>query len=251
MSSDLCLQQRSWQVKDFKADMAGRTISGYAATWDLDQYQDAITPGAFARTIQDRGPRMRPDGRVSCKIKLGYNHGPIVGVPTVLREDSMGLYFEAKVDATPLGDEVLTRIASGSLDSCSFAFDVIDSEWRQDGVRLLKELRLYELGPVDYPANEAAILLGIKSQLATQLGEIKAGRVLSAANQQLLQDAISALTALLDSSGGSPEPAPHVEENSAPLEPEHKTTEDEAAYIAAVNKFLEDHVKPCLTKSSN
>ena len=57
----------------------GRTIYGYAATWDEDTIGDIIVKGAFSKTIKERGPRNTEDG-IRSKIKLGYNHGVMVGI---------------------------------------------------------------------------------------------------------------------------------------------------------------------------
>jgi hypothetical protein len=110
-------------------------------------------------------------------IKCGWNHpgwqsnGQVIGVPIVLREDSVGAYFEAVVDRTPVGDLVLERIRSRSLDGCSFAYNVTDSEpiygakpevlvggMVRTPRRLLKELQVVEIGPVDFPCHEGTRL---------------------------------------------------------------------------------------------
>lgn len=172
---------KSFEFKDARVNATERIITGYAATWDRDSGGDTIQRGAFAETIKTRGPQTGSDGKVHSRIKVGFNHGDVVGIPLVMREDERGLYVEAKIDPTPLGDVILARVESGSLDSMSFQYDVLDSD-KSAGGRLLKKVEVYELGPVDYPMNEAALITGAK-----------AGRVLSAANLAKLEAALEAL----------------------------------------------------------
>lgn len=142
-------------------DGEGRTIFGYMATWDEDSIGDIIVPGAFAKTIAERGPRETPDG-IRSQIKIGYNHGKIIGIPTVLKEDDTGLYYEGRIANTQLGNEVLQLVKEGVVDVNSFAFDIIKSD-EKDGKRYLKELKVYEGGPVDFACNEVAWMGGAKA----------------------------------------------------------------------------------------
>ncbi|GMU51008.1 MAG: hypothetical protein AMXMBFR33_01540 [Candidatus Xenobia bacterium] len=177
--------RKSFPFVGVKADVAQRTITGYAATWDPDQVGDTIRKGAFAETIAQRGPN-QVDGQLRSKIKLFYNHTFIIGIPTVMREDERGLYIEARIDETSLGNDVLAMCSSGTLDAMSFSYDVEESQRSPDtGRRELIKLKVYEFGPVDFPANELAAITGVK-----------AGRVLSAASITKLDRAIGALTEL-------------------------------------------------------
>ena len=212
--------------------VAERLIIGYAATWDVDSIEDRINPAAFDRTIQDRGPRMTAMG-VRSKIKAGYNHGETIGIPVVMRADKTGLYTETRVTPTQCGDDVLAKVADGTVDEMSISYDILEYDY--DGrIRDLNVLKLYEYGPVDFACNEAAAILGVKDmrgmlgllksddvrsalrelqelkelvvptqQLLEQVtriqplvADLKAGRVMSAANMGLLSQAIAALQAL-------------------------------------------------------
>lgn len=141
--------------------MSERVLRAYWATWDPDQVGDRIARGAFAEDIKSRGPRL-VDGKPRSEIKLGYNHETVIGLPLKMVEDERGLYVEARVDDTTVGADVLKMIESGTLDSCSFSYDVLDSEGAPPN-RVLKRLRVYEGGPVDWPCNKRAAVLGLKS----------------------------------------------------------------------------------------
>jgi HK97 family phage prohead protease len=153
----------------------GRILRGYAATWDRDVIGDRIVKGAFASSIARRGPRL-VNGEVRSEIKLYYNHCAIIGHPVKMVEDDRGLYIEALIAETSLGDDVLALIESGSLDAMSFAYDVVEYDRdKLTGDRLLQELELYEIGPVDFPCNPKARILGLKSRPADDEDEDTAG----------------------------------------------------------------------------
>ena len=130
----------------------GRTIVGYAAAFgNIDRVKDIIEPGAFRKTIQEGKP------------KVGYNHMHMIGKPLSMTEDSKGLLTESYISDTPRGNEVLQLVKDGVIDAMSIAYEVIKSEDEYDkGIRHLKELKLYEYGPVDFPANESAVINGVK-----------------------------------------------------------------------------------------
>lgn len=215
-----------------------RTIAGHLATWKTDSNGDRIIPGAFTQTLEERGPKLGPDGKMKSKIKMCYNHRILIGVPQVMVQDEKGLYFEGLVDEIPVGDQVLKQVESGSLDQMSFAYDVKQADYDpKAGERLLKELMVYEGGPVDMAMNEDASILGVKSAFARQFAgmppevltalhaELKAGKMFSDKNLsamketlELVQKALTTLGALIAKGA----PSETTEEDPAP-----DSTEDE------------------------
>ena len=72
-----------------------------------------------------------------------------------LREDNHGLYVEARVFDNWLTEPLRDAIREQAISGMSFRFSVIKDAWStagKDKVRTLKEVRLYELGPVVNPA---------------------------------------------------------------------------------------------------
>lgn len=138
------------KIADVKAE--GRTIVGYAAAFgNIDRVKDVIEPGAFAKTIREGKP------------KVGYNHMYMIGKPLSMEEDGKGLLTESYISDTPRGNEVLQLVKDGVIDAMSIAYEVIKSEDDYDKeIRHLKELKLYEYGPVDFPVNENAVINGVK-----------------------------------------------------------------------------------------
>ena len=126
-----------FEIKD--NDLAGRVFSGYASTFDVDLGGDIITPGAFKKTI---------DGRQD-KIKVLWQHNEPIGKSIRLYEDSIGLFVEGKVSKTR------------------------KSEMSDDGLRIIREVKLFEFSPVTFPMNENAIITSVKSMKeAIAMGQI-------------------------------------------------------------------------------
>lgn len=144
------------EFKRFKAedvDTEGRMIMGYAAAFsNVDRVGDVIERGAFKKTIAER------------KIKVFYNHQMPIGSPKVMREDERGLYTESYISKTAKGDEILELVRDGVISEMSIAYEVVKGNWdEREKVRKLKELKLYEYGPVDFAANEDAVISGVKA----------------------------------------------------------------------------------------
>lgn len=148
----------------------GNTLVGYAAVWDSPteinswegKFTEVIRKGAFTRTLKNNGDR----------VKVLYDHGfdPSVGnkplgVPKTLHEDERGLFYEVELDDTSYNSDLKASLKSGAIDGSSFRFSVPKGgdRWEDDGaVRELVEVQLYELGPVTFPAYQAATA-GIRS----------------------------------------------------------------------------------------
>lgn len=164
-------------VKD--VDAKGRTVTGYFAKFgNIDSDADILIPGAAKKTIQENGPNSAKP-----RIKHLWQHqtGSVLGMPHVLKEDDYGIYFESKVSATTLGNDVLTLYQDGVINEHSIGFNTIDEERNNDtGIRTIKEIRLWEGSSVTWGANSDTPFLGIKSlmgndpeTLATKLRSVR------------------------------------------------------------------------------
>lgn len=151
-------------------DIPGRTVYGYfssVGTWD--EQGDLIEPGAFSKTIKERGPESS-----NPLIFHLYQHQPdkILGKPKVLKEDSKGLYFETSIAKTALGDEVLALYQEGILNQHSIGFaipkgksEIVEGTVNGWPKRVIKEIKLYEGSTVTWGANPKTPTLGIKTEL--------------------------------------------------------------------------------------
>lgn len=160
----------------------GLTLSGYAAVFNSPTtinergktFTEVIARGAFAKAINNRD-----------KVVMQFEHGhhPLIGSMPLgkineLREDDHGLYVEATLSDNWLVQPVRDAIRDGAVDGMSFRFSVPDGgdTWERtaDGeVRTISEVKLYELGPVVFPAY-ADTAVAVRSALNAIPAEIRA-----------------------------------------------------------------------------
>jgi len=166
------------ELRDDADDGRLGTLEGYGAVFNEDtvidswegQFIERIAPGAFTKTLKDR----------SDKVKILFNHGfdPSIGdkplgKASLLEEDETGLRVEVPLDDTSYNRDLVASLRSGALDGMSFRFSVTREEWsdpentKELPIRTLKEVRLYELGPVTFPAYEATTA-GVRARDAYQ-----------------------------------------------------------------------------------
>ena len=160
------MERKALKFEIKKDDIAGRVFSGYASTFDVDLGGDIITPGAFKKTI---------DGRQD-KIKVLWQHNEPIGKSMRLYEDSIGLFVEGKVSKTRLGDEAIELMRDRVIDQMSIGFSIPagKSEMSDEGLRIIREVKLFEFSPVTFPMNENAIITSVKNMKdAIALGQIE------------------------------------------------------------------------------
>lgn len=182
-------------ASELKANEEKNIIEGYASIFgNIDSHKDIVLSGSFTKTIQENRNR----------IKLLWQHDMFepIGKPLQLVEDSKGLFFEAKVSNTDIGNKAMTLIKDGVLNEMSIGYDTVKSEWdTQRKVRLLKEIKLYEISVITFASNEKALITGAKN-IDNILDDVdffsKSGRTLSNNSMSRIKNAIDALMALLD-----------------------------------------------------
>jgi len=145
----------SAELRVVKADGAPTKIAGHAATFDqwsedLGGFKERVAPSAFAKSIQSND--IRALWNHDTNIVLGRNKAGTLR----LAEDSVGLYYEVDAPDTQLiRDMVLSPIARGDVNQCSFGFYTIRDKWAKvDGewTRTLLECDVFDVSPCTYPA---------------------------------------------------------------------------------------------------
>jgi HK97 family phage prohead protease len=163
----MSLTTRAFAFTDLELRGDGRTVCGIAAPFDSPTtvheagrtFTEVIRRGAFARTIAERGDRVK-------LLALHDQRRLPLGRATTLREDPGGLYMEARVSQTSAGDEALELVRDGALDGFSIGFDLpakTGERWTRDGTRELLEVRLHEVSLVTFPAYAAALVSGVRA----------------------------------------------------------------------------------------
>lgn len=138
-------------------------------SWWEGRFLERTVKGAFSKTIREN----------RSNIKVLYDHGydPQIGNKVLGAIDDLREEADSPVGTVPLFDtsyvrDLLPGLEAGVYGS-SFRFRVIKDEWNEepgrsehnpDGIpeRTIKEVRLFEFGPVTWPANPDATA-GVRS----------------------------------------------------------------------------------------
>lgn len=194
-------------TKDFRfklADLSDTgTFEGIASVYgNKDSYGDVVEPGAFTKTLQERGD----------EVPLLWSHDITnpVGIGKV-SDTSTGLAIKGALDLdTQAGRDAYSRMRKGIAKGLSIGYAVLNDAWdAQRKVRRLLEVKLYEVSLVVFPANELATVTGVKGAEALHglYEELKSGRTLSAATRKRIETAINDLNALLSDADADEEAA--------------------------------------------
>lgn len=145
-----------------KAKEEGKTkITGFASTFggEPDHHGDVIAEGAFVDTIKEVEA-----GNRSILLLYGHDTDQVIGVVDHLEETKAGLYIEATISSTTLGKDVSILIKDGVLNKFSIGFFLKDYEYTNEGVLLIKDIDLFEVSVVPFPANDNAEILTAKER---------------------------------------------------------------------------------------
>ena len=185
-----------------KDGLADGEFEGYASVFgNVDSYGDIVEPGAFTRTLDEWSAK----GGV-IPVLWGHDlYDPFnnIGGLKSATQDEKGLLVKGLLDLeNPTAAQVYRLMKGGRTNKMSFAYAVREAEEAEDGFHL-KDLDLFEVSVVQIPANQEAEILAVKSMERSLL--FKAGRVLSAKNEESLRsarDAIDSVLKALDSNDG-------------------------------------------------
>lgn len=159
-------------------------LSGHVITWD-DWYEvNSVFEGHFMETVA-RGATVKTIRENRSAIKALYDHGhdpslgnKILGPFSELEEDDFGLRYGIDLFDTSYNRDLLPGLKAGVYGS-SHRFRVISdkddwndhperSEHNPQGIpeRTIREMAIFELGPVSFPANPNATA-GVRSMSLT------------------------------------------------------------------------------------
>lgn len=176
----LTLCHRSVEFRATEPVGDGRTLEGYAAVFDsptmIDswegEFEEVVKRGAFRKTLRERDPVLQFDhGR-------DKRTGSVpIGAIRELREDDLGLFVAARLFDNDVVEPIRQAVEGQAVRGMSFRFQVIQDRWIDssgrgvDGDELaelmhdpgdrgplrreITEVKLFELGPVVFPAYDS------------------------------------------------------------------------------------------------
>jgi len=156
----MIFKQTSIGLEDI--DESNGIVKGYGSVFNnIDSDNDIILAGAYTKTLNENGSRVRYCNQHRIDQPLGKF--------TELREDGNGLYFVAEIPKTRLGEDILLLMKNGVINENSVGIMPIVKSFRQDGVRELKEVKLYEISCVTLAANPLAMITDAKGMIDQDL----------------------------------------------------------------------------------
>lgn len=130
-------------------------FTGFASTYDNTDFAgDRVVRGAFEKTLRDRGH----------EIPLLFNHDVArpVGLGR-LTDTQKGLQIDGKLTLdAPDGRTAYCLMRDGVIKGLSIGFKVVRDDFK-NGIRMLKEVQLFEVSLTALPLNEQARITAVKT----------------------------------------------------------------------------------------
>ena len=139
-----------------KVDDEAGSFDGYGSVFSvIDSYGDVVEPGAFKRTLRANG-----------SFPLLWSHDPSkpIGIITAIEDDKgLKIHGELNLDLVA-GQEIRSLIKQGAVRGISIGYEAVKHVFDdKEKVRRLKEIKLWELSLVVFPANPKSLVSNIKS----------------------------------------------------------------------------------------
>lgn len=154
-TKDFTFKECKIDIKGVHEDDDGRIkFEGFASTFgNRDSDDDIIEQGAFKASLKKRKPR----------LLLQHRSDKPIGKFTELKENDVGLFVKGILANTKDGQDTGELLRMGALDSMSIGFIPKLTEFGKNGLRRLKEVDLFEISIVTFPANNRAAITDVKS----------------------------------------------------------------------------------------
>lgn len=133
------------------------TFEGYASTFNnVDHGDDIVIRGAFSNSLAKNS-----------QVPILWQHqmSEVIGVSVQLYEDDKGLFIKGNLpkDDTLVSGRIIPQMKVGSIKEMSIGFFTKNYDRAKDGIRLLKEIDLFEVSLVTKAMNSQALVTGFKS----------------------------------------------------------------------------------------
>lgn len=149
-------------IKDI--DDSQGIVTGYFSAFNSkDSDGDIIRKGAFAKSINEKGPSSTGNRKIKHLFQHDVNKP--IGMIKELTEDNYGLRFVSKMSEATLGQDVLKMYKEGILNEHSIGFQTIKQAFnKKEGYNEITEVKLWEGSTVTFGANQDTPVESIKSE---------------------------------------------------------------------------------------
>jgi len=137
-------------------------FTGYGSVFGVkDSYSDIVIKGAFTNSLN----QWKEKGRLPALLWQHKMDEPI-GYYTKMVEDENGLYLEGQllIDDDPLAKRAHAHMRAKSLSGLSIGYVLNDYDYdKEKSAFILKDIDLWEVSVVTFPANDEARIDNVKS----------------------------------------------------------------------------------------
>ena len=142
-----------FEIKEMLED---GTFTGVASMYgNLDLGGDIVEKGAFTKTLQEK---------TTVPILWCHKTDMPIGIGE-LQDTESGLIINGKLNLeVEKAKEVYALIKQGAIKGLSIGYDVVKQKYEK-GVRLLKELKLWEVSVVTFPMNTLSTIFSVKEDI--------------------------------------------------------------------------------------
>lgn len=137
-------------------------FTGYGSVFGVkDSYSDIVIKGAFANSLN----KWKEKGRFPALLWQHKMDEPI-GYYTKMVEDDNGLYLEGQllINDDPLAKRAHAHMKAKSLSGLSIGYILNDYDYdKEKSAFILKDIDLWEVSVVTFPANDEARIDNVKS----------------------------------------------------------------------------------------
>ncbi|MEX4006933.1 HK97 family phage prohead protease [Neoaquamicrobium sediminum] len=152
------------KTKDFALEVKNLsedgTFEGYGSIFgNVDSYGEKVVPGAFVESLA----KHRREG-TSVLMLWQHNSEEPIGVWEDLAEDAKGLWGKGRlIMDVQRAKEAYALLKARAVRGLSIGYRELEFD-KDNGVRLLRKLDLWEISPVSFPANNRARIEAVKSE---------------------------------------------------------------------------------------
>ena len=201
-----------------KMDEEAGTFTGYASIWDkVDSYGDSVAKGAFRKTLKENE---------SFPMLWSHNVDEPIGIISG-KEDKTGLAIEGKLNLdVQRAKEIRSLMIQKAVKGLSIGYQTQKEDVdRENGTRILKEIKLWEISPCVFQACPDAVVDGVKGDVVNVAGE----------PVELCEDCLALLNKEPEQSTPDVKPPDHTDEPVT----DHSLKD----YAEVVSKFRESYIK--------
>lgn len=146
---------------DIKAVSDDGTFEGYGSVFHVeDDYKDVVVPGAFEKSLADWQAKEKMPA-----LLWQHQASEPIGVYEEMYEDAHGLFVRGRLlkDDVAQAGEAYALLKAGAISGLSIGYrKIVDEYDRETGITILKELDLWEVSAVTFPANDQARIENVK-----------------------------------------------------------------------------------------